>query len=144
MFVHSVFKFDSSLGVLMLHLIPAQFPSVWHTTSDNIQNLNPNHTQNMRFIIKYFLLKLLQTYETYFENKNSISRPFHVDFFVFCLPFLVSLSFERQKTCVALGYYVLNFIYNIFYKLYKQEKKHPYCYVLNELKVFNKKIILNF
>ena len=46
-------------NVPILHLIPSPFPSVWHTRNDNVQNLNVNHVQDMRLIMKYFLLQIL-------------------------------------------------------------------------------------
>lgn len=45
--------------VPVLHLIPSPFPSVWHTQRDNIQNLNLNHIQDLRKIMKYFLIEIL-------------------------------------------------------------------------------------
>lgn len=46
-------------NVPVLHMIPSPFPSVWHTPRDNVQNLNVNHVQDMRVIMKYFLLQIL-------------------------------------------------------------------------------------
>ena len=47
------------LDVPVLHLIPVPFPSQWHTTYDNFENLNHENIQDLRKILKYFLLQSL-------------------------------------------------------------------------------------
>jgi glutaminyl-peptide cyclotransferase len=45
--------------VPILHLIPSPFPQHWHQKGDNLENLNKNHIQDIRLIMKYFLMQIL-------------------------------------------------------------------------------------
>lgn len=46
-------------GVPILHLITTPFPIQWHTTDDIVTNLDKNNIQDLRLIVKYFLLQQL-------------------------------------------------------------------------------------
>lgn len=48
-------------NVPVLHLIPSPFPAQWHNFKDNVDNLNKNNIQDMRIILKYFLMEILYT-----------------------------------------------------------------------------------
>jgi hypothetical protein len=43
-----------------LHLIPSPFPEQWHQESDSIEKLNKNNIQDLRLILKYFVLEVLR------------------------------------------------------------------------------------
>lgn len=45
--------------VPILHLIPAPFPKVWHTKDDDLDNLVVDHVQDLRSILKLFLVDIL-------------------------------------------------------------------------------------
>lgn len=51
--------FFSVKDVPILHLIPSPFPSVWHNQQDTVENLFENHIQDMRKIMKFFLMEIL-------------------------------------------------------------------------------------
>ncbi|CAF0839277.1 unnamed protein product [Brachionus calyciflorus] len=50
-------------NVPILHLIPSPFPSVWHNQRDTVDNLFPNNIQDLRMIMKYFLMEILNNKE---------------------------------------------------------------------------------
>ena len=53
-------KIFFSKDVPILHLIPSPFPSQWHTQNDNLAYLNRNTIEDMRVIMKEFLLEILK------------------------------------------------------------------------------------
>lgn len=48
-------------GVSILHLIPTNFPSTWHTQYDNEENLNHDAILNLSKILRVFVLDYLST-----------------------------------------------------------------------------------
>lgn len=46
-------------NVPILHLIPIPFPPQWHTKNDNLDNLKPERIQDLRLILKTFLMQIL-------------------------------------------------------------------------------------
>lgn len=46
-------------NVPILHLIPAPFPSQWHNQNDNLDNLDSSRIQDLRMIMKMFLIHCL-------------------------------------------------------------------------------------
>lgn len=65
-------------NVPILHLIPNPFPSVWHNQRDTVANLNQDHIQDLRIILKYLLLDILNNPNI--KNSNS-SNPDNKDEF---------------------------------------------------------------
>ena len=57
--LNNLLFFFPLLGVPILHLIPLPFPPQWHTKNDNLRNLNQNRIQDLRQIMKAFLLQIL-------------------------------------------------------------------------------------
>ena len=49
-----------SQKVPILHIIPHPFPRNWHQAGDLVENLNQHRIQDMRLIMKYFLIKILK------------------------------------------------------------------------------------
>lgn len=47
------------LEVPILHLIPYQFPEVWHTANDNRENIDLETTENINKILRVFIASYL-------------------------------------------------------------------------------------
>ena len=48
-------------NVPVLQLIPSPFPTQWHNSKDTVENLNKSNIQDMRVILKCFMLELLSS-----------------------------------------------------------------------------------
>lgn len=48
-------------GISVLHLIPTQFPSTWHTERDNGQNINHDAILNFNRVMRVFIIDYLTT-----------------------------------------------------------------------------------
>lgn len=58
-------------GVPVLHMIPSPFPNQWHTANDNLLNLDQNNIQDIRMILKHFVLStILNTNEEESSNET--------------------------------------------------------------------------
>lgn len=56
------------LDVPILHLIPSQFPAVWHKESDNELNLNKNSITNINKVLRTFVIDYISQCA---DNPNS-------------------------------------------------------------------------
>ncbi|XP_070494382.1 glutaminyl-peptide cyclotransferase-like [Chironomus tepperi] len=57
-------------GVSILHLIPMNFPSTWHTNDDDGRNLNHNSIYNFNKVMRIFVLDYLTTCVNNPKSKN--------------------------------------------------------------------------